>query len=147
MLAALSPVSHAATPAAVARYQVEPYVIAADVYGAPPHVGRGGWTWYTGSAGWMFRVAVESIFGLRIERGATLRLAPCIPDAWRECSLEWRVPATGTRLRIRYVAPAGRTERVLTAVLDGAPVSVEGGAVVMPLPRDGGTHDLEVTLG
>jgi len=147
MLAALSPVSHTSTPDDVARYQVEPYVIAADVYGASPHVGRGGWTWYTGSAGWMFRVAIESIFGLQIRGGTTLRLAPCLPDEWRECELRWRMPATGTRLRIRYVAPSGSTRRVLAATLDGVPLTIEAGEVIAALPRDGGDHDLEVTLG
>ena len=69
LLRMLSPVWHTATPERTDVYQTEPYVVAADIYGEPPHVGRGGWTWYTGSAGWMFRVAVESIFGLTIERG------------------------------------------------------------------------------
>ena len=82
LLDLLNPVHHAATAAQVARYQVEPYVVAADVYGAPPHVGRGGWTWYTGSSGWMLRVALESVLGLRTEGGETLVVAPCVPDDW-----------------------------------------------------------------
>ena len=69
LLKMISPISHTSTPDAVAIYQTEPYVVAADVYGEPPHVGRGGWTWYTGSAGWMFRVAIESIIGFSIEQG------------------------------------------------------------------------------
>ena len=74
----INPVHHAATPAEVEHYKVEPYVVCADVYGAPPHTGRGGWTWYTGSASWLYRVALEAILGFRLE-GGTLRLEPCIP--------------------------------------------------------------------
>jgi cyclic beta-1,2-glucan synthetase len=146
-LAMLSPVSHARTPAEVARYQVEPYVIAADVYGAPPHVGRGGWTWYTGSAGWMQRVAIESVLGMRVENGSHLRLAPCIPDTWPEARIEWRVPGSETLVRIRYANPLGRTATVTSATLDGAPVAIEDGAAVLALPHDGGTHEVVVTLG
>ena len=75
------PDPHTSTPEEVARYKVEPYVVAADVYGVPPHVGRGGWTWYTGSAGWLYRVGLETILGFRLE-GDRLRLDPCIPAAW-----------------------------------------------------------------
>ena len=82
----LSPVSHARTAEEVATYQVEPYVVAADVYGAPPHVGRGGWTWYTGSAGWMFRVILETLLGFRLEGGTTLALQPRLPASWPEAS-------------------------------------------------------------
>src|SRR5206468_12731817 len=77
----LNPVNHARTPTEVDRYKVEPYVVAADVYSVPPHAGRGGWTWYTGSAGWMYRAGVEGILGFR-RRGAHLLLDPCIPKAW-----------------------------------------------------------------
>ena len=77
----LNPINHASTRASVHRYKVEPYVVAADVYSVPPHVGRGGWTWYTGSAGWMYRAGLESILGLRLQ-GAFLLLAPCIPKHW-----------------------------------------------------------------
>src|SRR5436853_305307 len=77
----VGPIHHTSTREAVDGYQVEPYVVAADIYGVPPHVGRGGWTWYTGSAGWMFRVALESVLGVTFEGGHTLRVAPCIPDA------------------------------------------------------------------
>src|SRR5437660_11209053 len=77
----LNPINHARTRADVHRYKVEPYVVAADVYARPPHVGRGGWTWYTGSAGWMQRAGIESILGLRLQ-GEVLHLDPCIPKAW-----------------------------------------------------------------
>ena len=74
----INPVNRTQSAAAIATYKVEPYVMAADVYAAAPHTGRGGWTWYTGSAGWMYRLALESLLGLRLE-GDKLRLAPCLP--------------------------------------------------------------------
>ena len=81
LFAMLNPINHARTGAGVHRYKVEPYVVAADVYAEPPHVGRGGWTWYTGSAGWMYRAGLEWILGFRL-RGARLVIDPCIPRAW-----------------------------------------------------------------
>src|SRR5436309_2802634 len=77
----LNPVNHTRTAADVARYQTEPYVMAGDVYGRAPHAGRGGWSWYTGSAGWMYRAGLESILGLR-RRGATFIVDPCVPASW-----------------------------------------------------------------
>ena len=74
----LNPIYHATTPADVEHYKVEPYVVCADVYGAPPHTGRGGWTWYTGSASWLYRVALEAILGFRLA-GDRLRFEPCVP--------------------------------------------------------------------
>jgi len=147
-LAMLSPVAHARDAAAVATYRVEPYVIAADVYGAEPHVGRGGWTWYTGSAGWMFRVAVESILGLGVEDGEWLRLSPCLPDEWPEAEIEWTVPGHGTRLRIRYRSPDGCAAGVRSATLDGAAIEpAPDGTLRIALPRDGAVHAVEVVLG
>jgi cellobiose phosphorylase len=90
LFAMINPVNHAKSAAAIATYKVEPYVMAADVYALAPHTGRGGWTWYTGSAGWMYRLAVESLLGLRRE-GDKLRFAPCLPTDW-----------TGFKLRYRY---------------------------------------------
>lgn len=81
LLHMLNPINHARTPADVARYRLEPYVVAADIYSTPPHVGRGGWSWYTGSAGWMQRVGVETILGIRIV-GTQLVVQPCIPHQW-----------------------------------------------------------------
>src|ERR1041384_5720620 len=81
IFAMINPVNHTRSAAALATYKVEPYVMAADVYAAAPHTGRGGWTWYTGSAGWMYRLALESLLGLSRE-GARLRVAPCLPAGW-----------------------------------------------------------------
>ena len=87
----LNSINRASTRAGVYRYKVEPYVVAADVYAEPPHVGRGGWTWYTGSAGWMYRAGVEWLLGFRF-RGATLHLDPCIPRAWRRFEIDFPLP-------------------------------------------------------
>jgi cellobiose phosphorylase len=93
LLGMINPVNHARTPAAMAIYRVEPYVIAADVYACPPHTGRGGWTWYTGSAAWMYRLIVESLLGLRLEVDR-LRFVPCLPADWRGFKLHYRYRET-----------------------------------------------------
>ncbi|HEX5580147.1 MAG TPA: hypothetical protein VFX39_01130, partial [Gemmatimonadaceae bacterium] len=145
LLAMLSPVSHGRTPAEVATYMTEPYVIAADVYGVQPHVGRGGWTWYTGSAGWMFRVMLENVLGLRLVDGHRIELRPCIPDSWPGYTLRYRLPGDETT----YEIVVGRGSGDTTALVDGddSVATVEAGAVVIPLARDGGTHRVEVSLG
>ena len=107
------------TPDQVAVYQAEPYVVAADVYGAPPHVGRGGWTWYTGSSGWMYRVAVESILGLRTEGGDTLVLEPCIPDQWPGFEMTWKLPGGDTTYRIVVSNPDSCSASIVRALVDG----------------------------
>lgn len=146
LLTMLSPVSHAKTPEQVARYQVEPYVIAADVYGAEPHVGRGGWTWYTGSSGWMMRVGLESILGLRPE-GDELVLAPCVPDEWDGYRIAWRVPGAATRYEIEVVNPENCSETVVAVECDGQPIEPREGAARLPLHRDDRTVRVRVTLG
>ena len=85
----LNPVRHAASPAAVERYKVEPYVVCADVYGAPPHTGRGGWTWCTGSASWLYRVGLEAILSFRL-RGTQLKFDPCVPPGWSCYEITYR---------------------------------------------------------
>ena len=85
----INPVNRTRSAAALATYKVEPYVMAADVYAAAPHTGRGGWTWYTGSAGWMYRLALESLLGLKLE-GDKLRLAPRLPASWPGFKLRYR---------------------------------------------------------
>ncbi len=143
VLELMNPVHHARDEAAVARYQVEPYVVAADVYGEAPHVGRGGWTWYTGSAGWMIRACLESVLGLSVHGGAELRVAPCIPDDWPGFAVRWRVPgADGTT----YVVRVTRGD-AFAARLDGAPLPGSGPAARIPLVRDGAEHRVDVVLG
>ncbi len=146
LLKMLSPVSHSSSTADADRYKVEPYVIAADIYGVAPHVGRGGWTWYTGSAGWMYRVAVESLLGFSLEGGHTLRLAPCIPDHWPGFTLRYRLD-DGTQYDIEVSNPQGIAQAVTGATLDGAPIASRLKDVSIPLRRDGAKHRLRVTLG
>jgi cyclic beta-1,2-glucan synthetase len=89
--ALINPVNHALSPSAVATYKVEPYVVAADVYAVVPHTGRGGWSWYTGSAGWMYRLIVESLLGLRLAEDR-LHINPCLPAAWPGYRIDYRYP-------------------------------------------------------
>ncbi len=98
----LNPINHTRSAADVERYKAEPYVTAGDVYAHPAHIGRGGWTWYTGSAGWMYRAGLESILGLK-RHGASFELDPCIPTAWPEYSIVWRFGRT--RYEISVVQP------------------------------------------
>jgi cyclic beta-1,2-glucan synthetase len=146
LLAMLSPASHARDRAATLRYQVEPYVVAADVYGAPPHVGRGGWTWYTGSAGWMFRVVLETLLGCRLDGGTTLALQPRLPPSWPEVTLRWRM-ADATTYMIRMTNPAGRGAVLLRARLDGHPLELEDGTARLPVLADRRPHDVQLELG
>jgi cyclic beta-1,2-glucan synthetase len=141
----LSPVTHTCTPERVECYRLEPYVVAADVYGVPPHVGRGGWSWYTGSAGWMYRVAVESVLGLRLENGCTLVLKPCIPPDWPAFQIDYRLADGTTRLIIDVKNPPGGG-RVVSARMDDRPLTVANGAARVPLRLDGATHRVEVVL-
>jgi cyclic beta-1,2-glucan synthetase len=146
LLEMLSPVSHALDPAAVAVYQVEPYVIAADVYGEAPHVGRGGWTWYTGSSGWMFRVGLESVLGFSIEEGSHIVLAPRVPDEWPEFSIQYHAP-DGGRYQIVVRNPQGSAGQVVGVTLDGAPLAPQAGAARIPLVQGVGSHHIDVLLG
>jgi cellobiose phosphorylase len=98
----INPVNHARSPEEVARYKVEPYVIAADVYALSPHIGRGGWTWYTGSAGWMYRLIIESLLGLRLETDK-LYIEPCIPADWNACKIHYRYRETMYRITITQI--------------------------------------------
>ena len=136
----LNPVNHGRTPADVARYKTEPYVVAGDVYSSPMHRGRGGWSWYTGSAGWMYRAGLESILGLR-RTGATFIVDPCIPSTWKEYEMAWSVG--GTRYEIAVFNPEGRCRGVVSAELDGVAVN----PAAIPLAADGGTHCVRVLLG
>ena len=138
----LNPINHARTRSDVHRYKVEPYVIAADVYATPPHVGRGGWTWYTGSAGWMYRSGLESILGLRLESDV-LHLNPCIPKGWPgfEMTLRHRT----TRYEIRVENPRGVSRGIVHAELNG--VALTGDQTRVPLTDDGATHRVRFVLG
>jgi cyclic beta-1,2-glucan synthetase len=146
LLEMLTPLSHALLPQDVERYRVEPYVIAADVYGEPPHVGRGGWTWYTGSAGWMLRVGLESILGFRVRQGRAIEIRPCIPPGWPEYRISYRPKGRATVFEIHLTNPEGKTGLVRTARLDGEPWPTVDGAVVVPVDDDSLDHQLEIVL-
>ena len=138
----LNPINHAATPAGVETYKVEPYVVAGDIYAAATHVGRGGWTWYTGSAGWLYRCGIESILGLR-KRGDSLTIDPCIPHAWRSFRLDYR---HGTaRYLVTVDNPHGAAKGVASLQLDGMPLPSQ--ALSVPLVDDGKLHRVHVVMG
>jgi cyclic beta-1,2-glucan synthetase len=136
----INPIYRAATPADVAQYQVDPYVISADVYSVPPHTGRGGWTWYTGSSGWMYRLGVEAILGLRRE-GQRLWLDPCIPKQWPGYTMTYRYGQASYKIQIEN--PAGVNRGVKRIILDGRPLP-EGQIL---LQDDGQLHQVQVVLG
>jgi cyclic beta-1,2-glucan synthetase len=138
----LNPINHARTPADVFRYKVEPYVMAADVYASPAHIGRGGWTWYTGSAGWMQRAGIESILGLRVER-MWLHLDPRIPNAWT--GFEVTLRHGSARYEILVENPDGVGRGIVSAQLDMQAILTR--PLCLPLVDDGLTHRLHVRLG
>jgi cyclic beta-1,2-glucan synthetase len=137
----LNPINHASTRAGVQRYKVEPYVMAADLYSEPPHVGRGGWTWYTASSGWMYQAGVEWILGFRL-RGTNLFLDPCVPRAWPKYEIDFRYHSA--RYEIVVENPQGISRGVASTELDGG--ALAGGAGI-PLADDGATHHVRVVLG
>jgi len=136
----INPVYHATTAEEVQHYKVEPYVVCTDVYGAPPHTGRGGWTWYTGSASWLYRVAVETILGFQL-RGETLRFEPCIPPSWPRFELTYRHRSATYRIVVDNSAGAGRGVRSIQ--LDGQRLLND----FVPLIDDSKIHDVRVQLG
>jgi cyclic beta-1,2-glucan synthetase len=139
----LNPINHSRTEADVLDYRVEPYVVAADVYSRPPHAGRGGWTWYTGSAGWMYRVGLEGILGLTL-RARALHLDPCIPRGWAGYEIDVRPPGAPTATyRIRVDNPDGVNRGVRRIEVDD--VAVPG--TIVPVVDDGRVHQVRVVLG
>jgi cyclic beta-1,2-glucan synthetase len=147
LLKMLTPVWHTSTKDRTDVYQTEPYVVAADIYGEPPHVGRGGWTWYTGSAGWMFRVALESIFGLSTEGGRTLVINPSISRNWPRATLRYRLPDGKSIYVVTIDNPDGQETGVEAATLDGNSVPIENGVARVPLTCDGRQHQITLRLG
>lgn len=135
----INPVTHALTPQDVATYKVEPYVVAADVYTTEGHVGRGGWTWYTGSASWLYRVGLEAILGFT-KRANTLIIDPCIPSAWKEFAIEYHHGDSRYSIIVRN--PSGVQKGVASVTLDGA--SVNG---PIELASDASDHEIIVTMG
>ena len=135
----LNPVNHTRTAADVERYKAEPYVLAGDVYSHPAHAGRGGWTWYTGSAGWMYRAGLESILGLR-RRGCTFEIDPCIPSLWPGYEIVWRFGAA------TYEIAVSNPER-LAAASPRRARRRRGRSGAVPLVDDGQAHVVQVVIG
>ena len=136
LLRLINPLHHADAAERLAVYKIEPYVVAADVYGVAPHTGRGGWSWYTGSAGWMYRLMIESLLGLKRE-GQGLRIEPCIPADWPGYSMRYRFGETVYRIEVTQTSDIGVANSVR---VDG----VAQGDGVVRLVDDGGEHVVEV---
>ncbi|MFO8005386.1 GH36-type glycosyl hydrolase domain-containing protein [Thioalkalivibrio sp.] len=138
--AMLNPIHHGSTPETIERYRVEPYVMCADIYGAPPHTGRGGWTWYTGAAGWMYRLTVETLLGLHLEVDH-LRIVPRVPADWDSYRIHYRYRETVYHIVVRQIGePSGQGTRM---TVDG----VERPDARIPLVDDRREHHVELHLG
>jgi cyclic beta-1,2-glucan synthetase len=143
----LNPIHHSSTPNAAARYKVEPYAVCADVYSVAPHVGRGGWTWYTGSAGWLYRAGLEAILGFRVH-GNTLSIDPCLPMAWPAYEIVFLHRGTRnaiTRYEVTVENPRHVSRGVVRAELDGVEIAKDGARI--SLVDDGQIHRVRVELG
>jgi cellobiose phosphorylase len=153
----LNPIHHGSTPADIELYKAEPYVVCADVCASPPHTGRGGWSWYTGAAGWMYRLAVETLIGLSLEVDK-LRLAPLVPRDWEWYKIHYRYRETFYHITVARTETgpgssegepeAGGAERVRRVSMDGADVDQTGPLQgTIPLVDDRRDHYVEVELG
>jgi cyclic beta-1,2-glucan synthetase len=136
----LNPVNHSSTRAGLHKYKVEPYVAVADVYAVPPHTGRGGWTWYTGSASWMYRAGLESILGFQL-KGQQLKMDPCVPRWWRDFEIIYRRGHTTYRIKVEN--PLAVSRGVASVELDGTTQADD----ILHLADDGQSHSVRVVLG
>ena len=136
----LNPINHGSTRAGIHRYKSEPFVIAADVYSEPPHTGRGGWTWYSGAAGWMYRAGIEFILGFKL-RGREIVIDPCIPEQWRSFRIRYRAQSATYEFVIEN--PLGVARGVARMEMDGKELA----GLAIPVLDDNGVHDVRVTLG
>jgi cellobiose phosphorylase len=139
LFALLNPIHHGSTPQQIATYKVEPYVIAADVYAVAPHTGRGGWTWYAGSAGWMYRLLIETLLGVNLA-GDQLRLTPRLPQKWTTCKIHYRYRQT--LYHITIIQLAAKSPGANQIVLDGKELAVE----TLPLVDDRREHSVELKI-
>ncbi|MFZ3215574.1 MAG: glucoamylase family protein [Candidatus Acidiferrales bacterium] len=137
----INPINRANTRANVQRYKVEPYVVVGDIYAEPPHVGRGGWTWYTGSAGWLYRAGIASILGFRV-RGTSLSIDPCIPRNWPGYSIEFRYHSSIYKITVEN--PSNVARGVALTELDG---NLLAGSATIHLTDDGKVHQVRIVLG
>ncbi len=136
----LNPINHTRSLPEAGRYKAEPYAVASDVYAHPLHLGRGGWTWYTGSAGWLYRLGLETILGLR-RRGEAFAIDPCVPTVWPGYTITWKYGRSTYTVRVDN--PEHRCRGVAEATLDGAAVD----PAAIPLVDDGRAHQVDVVLG
>jgi cellobiose phosphorylase len=149
LFAMLNPVNHGTQPDEIERYKVEPYVMCADIYAAPPHTGRGGWSWYTGAAGWMYRLTVETLLGLQLEVDR-LRIAPCIPLHWDSYKIHYRYRDTVYHITVRRVGE--QAQQVSRVTLDGVLLpgvgvdAAEPPQGMIPIVDDRQEHFAEVEL-
>ena len=134
----IDPVNHARSPDAIAVYKTEPYVLASDVYSLAPHTGRGGWTWYTGAAGWMYRFILESLLGLRLEADK-LYFAPCVPADWKSFQVRYRYRETAYHITVLQTSIADGGPRLM---VDG--LELPGPAI--PMVDDRRQHVVEVKI-
>jgi cyclic beta-1,2-glucan synthetase len=140
LFALLNPINHSSTRAGLHKYKVEPYVAVGDVYAVPPHNGRGGWTWYTGSAGWMYRAGLESILGFKLQKDR-LEINPCVPRWWREFEITYRRERSTYRIKVEN--PLGVSRGVVTVELDGT----EQAENAIALVDDEKTHNVRIVMG
>jgi cyclic beta-1,2-glucan synthetase len=136
----LNPIGHADTPEKISRYKVEPYIIAADIYSQTSHIGMGGWTWYTGSSGWMYRLGIEAILGIA-RVGNALTINPCIPHDWTGFKVDYRFG--NTHYKISVENPNGVNRGVGQIMADGNPLT----GSLIPLVDDGQLHEVHVLMG
>ena len=141
MFRLLNPINHTSSRANVQRYKVEPYVVAGDVYAEAPHTGRGGWTWYTGAAGWLYRAGLEWLLGFRL-RGMTLSIDPCIPRSWPGYRIEFRYHSATYKINVEN--PSNVTRGVALTELDGKMLA---GSANIRLADDGAVHNIRILLG
>lgn len=136
LLDILNPINHGRDPTEIEHYKIEPYVLAGDVYSVAPHIGRGGWSWYTGSAGWLYRLIIETLLGIRLEDGNSLRLTPLLPDDWDGFSVDYRYKNTVYKITVtRTVGKDG-------ILLDGNPLDRN----VISLKDDGQAHQVNLRI-
>ena len=138
LLQMINPINHGSTPEGMQTYKVEPYVVAADVYAVSQHSGRGGWTWYTGSAGWLYQLIIDYVIGLK-RRGDTLHIDPCLPNEWDKVTIQYRFNTSNYIIEM-HQDPSGRD--TIQIVVDGE--AIEGNSI--KLVDDGKEHTVSCEL-
>ena len=136
----INPIKHTSNQSDYSRYKLKPYVMAADIYADYPNTGRGGWSWYTGSAGWMYRAGLEYILGFQ-KNGSTVVMDPCVPKKWNEYTLTYKYIDTLYNIKVKN--PEGLNKGVKNITIDGK--TSEGNRI--NLVNNGETHDVEVLMG